>query len=111
MNLILELLQNDTVLHSITQALQSTLLFPELFWGFIISVERKEEASTHIFTESLSVISACKVEMPVQVEVIGREFSYTKNCLLALIRNLDSRIILLCFFYQAFFQACHHLPL
>ena len=49
--------------------------------------------------------------MPVQVEVIWRQFSYTKNCFLTLIRNLNSRISLLRLFYQAFFQACHHLSL
>lgn len=70
-----------------------------------------QEETTHIFTKSFSIISARKVEMTVQVEVIRREFSYTKNCFLTLIRNLNSRISLLCLFYQAFFQACHHLSL
>lgn len=59
----------------------------------------KERKSGYIFTESLSIIPTGKVEVAVQMEVVGRELGHSHDGLLAVVSDLVNLVLLLCFLY------------
>lgn len=65
----------------------------------------------YVFTEPLSIIPTGKVEVAVQMEVVGRELGHSHDGLLAVVSDLVNLVSLLCFSYQSFFQTCNDLAL
>lgn len=68
-----------------------------IIWGG--GVGCKERKSGYIFTESLSIIPTGKVEVAVQMEVVGRELGHSHDGLLAVVSDLVNLVLLLCFLY------------
>lgn len=67
--------------------------------------------TAHVFTEALAVFSTGEVEMPVEVEVVGGEFSHAHDGFLTVLFDGVLTRLLLGFRHQAFLQTRDHLAL
>ena len=67
--------------------------------------------SPHVLTESLAVVSAGEVQMPVEVKVVRRQLGHPQDRLLTLLFDWPNVILLLCLPHQRLLQTGDHLTL
>lgn len=106
-------------LPNVTQKANKPILFNKgnskwvLIVVFLWNMLNRADSSrvSYILAESLAVVSTGEVKVSIQVKVIWRELSHSKDCFLTLFFNWVNIIHLLRLPHQRLLQTCDHLAL